>query len=142
MWATVYTLLGCKRSNLSCTKHMFRDKSARTGRSEAEASRHRGNRFHTRARKLQSLICARLQVSPSVYSGFCVGFPHTAGSLSLALCRHPVPTGLLRRRGQAHSACQLSLIVHISQCAFNEYMVIDLPSLDVVQEGDFNVHQE
>lgn len=48
--------------------------------------------------------------------------------------------GLSSRQG--HSACHVSLKDHLSQCGFNECMLIDLPSFDVVEEGDFNVHQE
>lgn len=69
----------------------------------------------------------------------------TQGSLSLSYCRHRVIAGLLSRQGLAHSACHSSLTDYEpphSLCVQWTRGLIHLPSFDVVQKGDFNVHQE
>lgn len=69
-----------------------------------------------------------------------VWFAHTEGSLSLAYCRHWVMIGLLRRQGLGTTRWRTS--TPVSQCGLKEKVMVDLPSFDVVQESDFNVHQE
>lgn len=140
------TLLSNMRTQEHVQRHTYEPTHIGTGR----VLKH-NKRLHTSAQtqtiQSRGALCTWLQVDPSVSLSppFTVLLSHANVHFSIwgIIIFDILQT--LSHDGAIETACHFSLkptTTPISQCARNERMVIDLPSFDVVQEGDVDVHQE